>query len=32
MGYVISLMIMAAIAVFSVFFIFNDKSKKTITK
>ena len=28
MGYVISLMIMAAIAVFSVFYIFRDKDTK----
>ena len=32
MGYVISLMIMAAIAVFSVFVIFNDKSNKRMAK
>jgi len=32
MGYVISLMIMATIAIFSVFFIFKDKDDTKLTK
>jgi len=32
MGYVISLMIMAAIAVFSVFYIFRDEDTKHVHK